>query len=300
MADPADDTEADLSKKERLINAWIAAGPDGKTTDVSDLAESSRGYASDIRRGMAGEDEDEALPFEEIGAAHEPELVDQYRSELADDDIDGRWAFADRLEPADSSRTGDDQAPPEPATGRPVPQSRTGPVNTPRQQPPESGRQPPATGTGGQSQQPQQPPQRSPTSDAPPPRSRVPPRASGQGHPPQSQPTAAKQPQQSASGGQTPYPAQQRQSGQQQPTQQRQSGQQQQALAAQTQSATPGFRDGLAQLDRQLLTQQQQATAELNSAPQGSRAYAIAVSKYNLLVDIRESLQQLAVVAPGP
>jgi hypothetical protein len=58
--------------------------------------------------------------------------------------------------------------------------------------------------------------------------------------------------------------------------------------------------DQLAELDRQLLAHQQQATAELNSVPQGSQAQTIAISKYNLVVDLRESLRQLAAVAPGP
>ncbi|WP_157525775.1 hypothetical protein [Halorientalis sp. IM1011] len=49
-----------------------------------------------------------------------------------------------------------------------------------------------------------------------------------------------------------------------------------------------------------MIAQQQQATAELNSLPQGSQAHAIAVSKYNLVVDLRESLRQLTNVAPGP
>jgi len=68
------DIEADLSKKQRLINAWIAVGPEGKTTDVSELTDASRGYASDIRRAIEGEDEDE-LTTDELQDAYDPDLV---------------------------------------------------------------------------------------------------------------------------------------------------------------------------------------------------------------------------------
>src|SRR6056297_1523433 len=91
-----DELEAELSKKQRLINAWMAVGPEGKTTDVSDLTDSSRGYASDLRRALEGEDEDE-IDIDEIRDAYHPELVEKYRNELGTDAISGEWAFIDRL-----------------------------------------------------------------------------------------------------------------------------------------------------------------------------------------------------------
>jgi hypothetical protein len=291
MSDREDDTGADLSKKERLINAWIAVGPEGKTTDVSDLTGSSRGYASDIRRAMAGEADDDDLSFEEITAAHEPELVEQYRSDLADDDIDGQWAFADRLEPVESSRAADEPAPPEPATGKPVPRSRTGPVDTSTQPPepsPTTGPRSPATGQAG-SQPPQQPPHQGRGSGGPPSQPSAPPHSGGHGPVPPSQLQGGSQSQPPTGGGYSPQPAHQRRTEQQQP-----------APVQPNQPAPPGFHQQLAELDRQLIAQQQQATAELNSFPQGSQAQNLAISKYNLVVDLRESLRQLATVAPGP
>lgn len=287
MSDRESDTAAELSKKERLINAWIAVGPEGKTTDVSDLTGSSRGYASDIRRAMAGEDEDDDLSFEEIAAAHEPELVAQYRSNLAADEIDGRWAFTDRLEPAESSRAADDPETPDPATGQPVTRSRTDPTQ-PSAQAQSTGRQPPTAGRGGESQPPQQPPQQPGGSGVQPSQSSGAAQSGGQGRVPPAQPPAG-QAQPPAGGGQTPPATQPRGTGHQQP-----------APARSNQPAPPDFHEQLAELDRDLIAQQQQATAELNSFPQGSQAHSIAVSKYNLVVGLRESLQRLATVAPGP
>jgi hypothetical protein len=286
MTDSEAVTGTDLSKKERLINAWIAVGPEGKTTDVSDLTGSSRGYASDIRRSMAGEDDDDDLSFEEIAAAHEPELVEQYRSDLAADEIDGRWVFADRLEPAESGRPADDPEPPEPATGSPVSRSRTDPTQ-PSAQPQSTGNQPPTAGRTGASQPPQQSPRQPPASDVQPSQPSDQSQPGGQGGGLPSQPTAAGHPRPPAGGGRTAPPETRRTS-------------HQPAAGRPKQPEPPGLHDQLAELDRQLLAHQQQATAELNSVPQGSQAQTIAISKYNLVVDLRESLRQLAAVAPGP
>lgn len=251
MSDREDAPGADLPKKERLMNAWIAVGPKGKTTDVSDLTGSSRGYASDIRRAMAGEDEEDDLPFEDIADAYDPSLVATYRSKLAEDAIDGRWPFEDRLE---VESIGD---PSGPTTGEPVPRSRAGPATVTHADPQGTGAHPPETGNpGGRTPQP--------------------PRQPRPADPPAQSPQPA-------------YPAAQGAAGQAVPSQP--------AQQAQPTSAPGGFRDRLADLDRQLVAQQQRATAELNSLPQGSQAHAIALSKYNLLVDIRESLRQLATVA---
>jgi hypothetical protein len=316
MTDTDDDIGADLSKKERLINAWIAVGPEGKTTDVSDLTGSSRGYASDVRRAMANED-DEDLGFDEITAAHEPALVEQYRSALVDDGIDGRWHFADRLS---GSEPTEDPEPPGPATDQPVSRSRASPDRTgpTPQATPEPGGPHSESGSGGrrrsqpgQSGRPSQ--QRRPAPNEQP----VPPQSGGQGQPqpgPQSQSAARGQPQPRTggrpqqSGGQPqsaagqPHPTA---GGQAQPSSGPQSqkhppGRQQPAQSAPSRSAGPGFHDRLAELDRQLIGQQQRAAAELNGLPQGSQAHAIAVSKYNLVVDLRESLRQLASVATSP
>jgi len=329
MSDSDDDPGADLSKKERLINAWIAVGPEGKTTDVSDLTGSSRGYASDIRRSMAGDDEEEKLPFEEIEDAHDPDLVERYRSDLADDAVDGHWSFTDRLT---GDETDDETESPGPVTGEPVSRSRAGPSSPgsapqpqdaggsasrqPRQQPPthspeqprQSPQRPPPQSPRESperppEQSPQQPPQQSPQPS--PQRAPQQPRQQSARQPPQHSPGHGEpEPAPSAgpSGGQGPAQPQSSAGGQpQQAPQSVQSPQAGQQRATPTQpTASPGFRDRLADLDRQLIAQQQQATAELDSLPQGSQAHAIAISKYNLVVDVRQSLRQLANSAPGP
>lgn len=318
MSDSDDDRGADLSKKERLINAWIAVGPEGKTTDVSDLTGSSRGYASDIRRSMAGDDDDEKLPFEELTDAHDPELVDQYRSDLADDAVDGHWPFADRLTGAEAT---DQAESPGPVTGEPVSRSRAGPSSTgsapqqpdtggnaprqpPRQPPqPSSQRSPQHSSQQSPQQSSQQPPQHSSQQSSHQPRQQSPrqPPQHSQGHSRPGPETSAAPP-----GGQESTQPQSYTSGQPQRTQQsvqptQPPGQQQTTNPTPAQSTpSSGFRNRLAELDQQLIAQQQQATAELNSLPQGSQAHAIAVSKYNLVVDLRESLRQLTNVAPGP
>ncbi|WP_335999401.1 hypothetical protein [Halorientalis halophila] len=349
------DLEADLSKKERLINAWIAVGPEGKTTDVSDLTGSSRGYASDIRRAIGGEhdDEEDDLPFEDVLDAYEPTLVETYRSELDEEAIDGEWPFTERLPAGESGESDAEQlGPPGPASGEPVPRSRAGasepgateqeaqpgrPSPPERQgrerQPQPPGRepsQPPGgaqpqpsqpQGTAQQPSQPQGPPPGASASQqpgaaerpsgwepysgsqAPGGPSQQPGGQPQSGQPPQQtggrtrQPGGGGQPQQPGQGGQ---PQSQAGGAAQRQPQQARSQAQPQSQSPQQAPAGGGFRERLADLDNHLEAHQQQANAELSSVPQQSQAYAIAVSKYNLVVEVRQSLRDLAQFAPGP
>ncbi|SDF86945.1 hypothetical protein [Halorientalis regularis] len=78
MSDSEDDTGADVSKKERLINAWIAVGPEGKTTDVSDLTGSSRGagtgstLTTDCNRSPTAPDRWRASPARGTDSTNRP------------------------------------------------------------------------------------------------------------------------------------------------------------------------------------------------------------------------------------
>jgi hypothetical protein len=49
----------------------------------------------------------------------------------------------------------------------------------------------------------------------------------------------------------------------------------------------------LRELDNSLTYQQQQAQSEINSVPPQSAVQSMAVSKYNLIVEMRQSVQQL-------
>jgi len=271
MADrDVDELESELSKKQRLINAWIAVGPEGKTTDVSDLTDSSRGYASDLRRGLEGEAEED-VEHDEIQEAYHPELVEKYRSELGEEAIDGQWEFMDRLQ---RRPTGDR----EPSTPSPSDQPTAEPTRTQPQRESQAGRQPPA-GRGGTGRQPggaQGPPgQPSPGAGQP---SRPP---TG---PPQGRPTPGPQTGQQTGGaamGAAPQTGQQQAPGSQ-------SGGAQQRMQVIQQVANQ-----LRELDNSLTYQQQQAQAEINAAPPQSVTQSMAISKYNLIVEIRQSLQEL-------
>jgi hypothetical protein len=154
------DIEADLTKKQRLINAWIAIGPNGKTTDVSEVTDSSRGYASDIRRALEGES-DQEITMDEIQEAYHPSLVQAYRSNVGTDAIDGSWPFMSELRrtpPSEPDRSagsppahgtgpgsGAGTEPPPPTTGPPS-QSPAKPVSTPGEPQPPAG---PGPGAGG-------------------------------------------------------------------------------------------------------------------------------------------------------
>ena len=309
MADSdVDELESELSKKQRLINAWIAVGPEGKTTDVSDLTNSSRGYASDLRRALEGE-ADEAIEHDVIQNAYHPDLVEKYRSDLDDEEaIDGQWEFMDRLErrpkgeqppsgpsPTDQpaaettpSRTqGQPQVGGQPRAGRGGGQPQAGR----RGGQPEAGRgggQPQAGRGGGQPEagqgggQPQaggrSQPRHSPPGGGQP--SRAPPRD------PQQQQTAGIQPGQqttgtATAGGPAPQTGQQRTPGGQP------GGPQQQMQVIQQ------VANQLRELDNSLTYQQQQAQTEITSAPPQSVAQSMAISKYNLIVEVRQSVQQL-------
>lgn len=278
MADrDVDELEADLSKKQRLINAWIAVGPEGKTTDVSDLTDSSRGYASDLRRGLEG-DEEEQIEMDEIRDAYHPELVAKYRSELGDDAVDGEWDFTDRL------RRQPPERPPSEPERRPVDrtqppneaETRTagGPERTPQGRP----RQPsqPQSGAGGRPSRPPSGPTGRPP-DTPP---------TGPGQQPGGQAAETGQFPQAAYTGQPPQTGQQPATG----------GAPMQRQAQQAQHLLSQLQD----LDNSLTYQQQQAQTEINSVPPQSIAQSIAISKYNLIVEIRQSIQQMTSAAGSP
>lgn len=256
-----DDLEADLSKKQRLINAWIAVGPEGKTTDVSELTDSSRGYASDLRRALEGEG-DEEVALDEIQDAYHPELVAKYRSELGSEAISGEWEFVDQLE-----------QPPQPPT------EPTAQEETPPQQEPQPGHQ----------QQPS-PAKRHPQGQQPPPQ------------PTPAAPTA--QPGQAPPGGPTaPSPSPGGRSGQP-PTQPApQPGQHPGAGGQPVGRQQPNYQQVLSQLqtlDNSLSVHQQQAQSEINAVPPQSNAQSLAVSKYNLIVEFRQSIRQLMnTLSPG-
>jgi len=71
--------------------------------------------------------------------------------------------------------------------------------------------------------------------------------------------------------------------------------QQQQAPAQQYQQLL----GQLQELDNSLSLQQQRAQTELNSVSPQSVAQNMAISKYNLIVEIRQSLRQLMNTASG-
>lgn len=281
-----DELESNLSKKQRLINAWIAVGPEGKTTDVSELTDSSRGYASDLRRALEGEEEEE-IDIDEIQEAFHPELVDKYRSGLGEEAVNGEWEFTEKLGQRPEAEQ-QPAAPPEP-----------------EQQPPETGRRPPqqqpeaAGGPGRPGQQPgggrqgRQPP-------TAPRQPRQPPQQPGQQQPysqPTQQPTPTAQPTQQP-GGQAAYTGQPpTQTGQPTP----QAGQPMQPQPGQVspQQTQQQLLGQLRELDNSLTVQQQKAQTELNSVPPQSVAQNVAISKYNLIVEMRQSLQQLMNTLSG-
>ncbi len=289
-----DKLEEDLSKKQRLINAWMAVGPEGKTTDVSDLTDSSRGYASDLRRALEGENEDE-IDIGEIKDAYHPELVEKYRSELGKDAIDGEWEFLDELrrrpeaeQPSAETTEPSGRTPPQQEPQAASEAQAAGGREPERRQPtgagPEQGRpsQPPGAGPGpGQPSTPGQPagqpgqqPYGTPSQQPTP-----------QPGPPQQPGTPA-----AATGQPTAQPGQA-------PTQRGQpttpGGYPVQAQQSTTQPSIQQVRDQLREFDNSLTVQQQKAQAEINSVPPQSVAQSIAISKYNLIVEIRQSIREL-------
>lgn len=321
------DSSDDASKKARLINAWIAVGPEGKTTDVSEVTDSSRGYASDIRRGLEGDD-DEELSLEEIRTAYDPDLVERYRSELDADAIFGDWQFVDALEETEADeRAGtpgiDRGQHREPDAGRSADGDATGGERG-RTQAPEASKSPapgpsdarhkpiprppkgdqPRTPSGG-------PTQRSSVRPAPPSDQTPPPGSAPGGSQATlpSQPSQRREPrpqtgQQPRQGGGPPPQGQQRQGGggPQQPP-----GQQQQVPAGQQPSGRPQHHrqvvqqvhDRLASLDSALASRQREAERQVQSLPPNTDAQSIAISKHNLIVEVRASLNDIAAGIDG-
>lgn len=83
MANAADPAPAEaLSKRERLVNAWLAADGDATVTDVADLAGASRSYASQVRQSL--EDED-GLADERVEEMTDEDLIATYERRLGDE-----------------------------------------------------------------------------------------------------------------------------------------------------------------------------------------------------------------------
>lgn len=70
--------EADLSKKDRLVNAWLAAGPDAMAKNIAEITDSSIAYASRIKSEM----EDGDIGEEEVDEVRDEALVDEYADRL--------------------------------------------------------------------------------------------------------------------------------------------------------------------------------------------------------------------------
>ncbi|WP_226022937.1 hypothetical protein [Halomicrobium salinisoli] len=165
MADSElDDREADLSKKDRLINAWLAAGPDAMAKNVAEVTDSSVAYASRIESQM----EDGDIGEDDVGAVRDEALVDEYATRLerlAQRDGDATAGTegggqssgnSDRRRPSTrEAQQHHQQRQQEAAQRRETAQQppQQGPLGQPQQQPPQQ--QPP------QQQPPQQLPQRS-------------------------------------------------------------------------------------------------------------------------------------------
>ncbi|MEA5388049.1 hypothetical protein VB773_19450 [Haloarculaceae archaeon H-GB2-1] len=79
MSDTEPETIAeDLSKRKRLVNAWLAGGPDVKNSVIAEIAAASTGYASRIRNNMKSGEISEA----EVQDERDEELVDAYTEQL--------------------------------------------------------------------------------------------------------------------------------------------------------------------------------------------------------------------------
>lgn len=290
MADrDVDDLEEELSKKQRLINAWIAVGSEGKTTDVSDLTDSSRGYASDLRRALEGEDEEE-MGMDEIRDAYHPELVEKYRSELGQEAVDGVWGFLDELRRRPEAE--------QPAAEPTEPTGRTPPQQEPQAASSGAAGGPGGGPGGGGERRPQQPTGTGPEPGRPS-TPQQPPRQPGQqpyGAPSQ-QPTPQQSPSAQQPGTPTGHAGQPTGQPGQVPTQQGQQpgprGQPMQTQQSVAQANVQQLSDRLQEFDNSLSLQQQKAQAEINSVPPQSVAQSIAISKYNLIVEIRRSMQEL-------
>ncbi len=151
----ADDPETGLSKHDRLVNAWRAAGRDANVETVASLTGASQSYASQVRQALESGD----LSDGEVDAATDPALVERYEEQL-------RMASADGGDPAENGGEGQGTRQAGHQTGRqrsqPSAGEQAGPQGQPRttdqgtappRQPPRPPRQPP------QAQPPRQQPQ---------------------------------------------------------------------------------------------------------------------------------------------
>lgn len=108
------DADRDLTKHDRLVNAWLAVGHDATVDTVASLTGASESYASQVRQAM----ENGALSDDEVDEATVPGLVERYRraDASADDESVGGTAGDDRSAPPDRpqgpSRSPSQSAPP--------------------------------------------------------------------------------------------------------------------------------------------------------------------------------------------
>lgn len=75
-----DDREEDLSKKDRLINAWLAAGPETYAKTVAEIAGASTAYASRIKSQI----EEGEITDDDVEDIRDEELVNRYTDRLSE------------------------------------------------------------------------------------------------------------------------------------------------------------------------------------------------------------------------
>lgn len=93
-----EDHEAGLSKKDRIINAWLAAGPEAMA-NIAEITDSSIAYASRIKSQM----EEDELGEEEVEEVRDEALVDEYANRLDPLAGEGRETTTEEAGPATES-----------------------------------------------------------------------------------------------------------------------------------------------------------------------------------------------------
>lgn len=137
--------ESELSKRDRLVNAWLAAGADANVDTVAQLSGASGSYASRIGRSLADGEITEAA----VDEARVPELVEAYERRLE------TGAVGERAGGSAQSGAGTEESAPSggPAPRGEPPDGTAPPSGEPGQspgtgQPPREG-PPPETSAGG-------------------------------------------------------------------------------------------------------------------------------------------------------
>lgn len=159
MSNQGSGEQDELSKKERLINAWLAAGPEAQATTVAELTDASTGYASEINTDI----EEGELDDEEIEAARDEDLIETYADQLEQSDDAGGNQEAGGEQPAQQRSQPPRQQPPQqqppqgqqppPQQSQQVPPQGQQPPQAPPQQPPQPQQQQPPQGPPQQTQQ---------------------------------------------------------------------------------------------------------------------------------------------------